>query len=947
MRFVLLVSSILILSYLCIPPGSCVPGRTDPAVHDKIDVMSDFSASGLYNTALRPDGGVELARSDEYWGMDEIALGIGDTMTSGPVAARNSKGQFIACWAEHSYAWHVWVQMYAADWEKVGGMIDVSTYGWAVGLLAVGVGPDDRFVVIWTQKLSADDSRDYDIFLQSFAPNGGRIGSIYDVVAAPGFQGYPSFSVNSKGLIVMAWADERSGNSDILAQMLDFDGATIGNIITVCNVAGYQAYPELSLFSNDDFIVVWGDYRYSETGPAVYARRFDQKGVALGTEFRISLGTKLQYCPSVAVNPDKSFVVSWVAGEDYANDTGKYLHYIRCFDGAANPVTAELVVSIATDDHSTEAFSALHGSDDKGFILAWEESRGNHLGAIRAQRFHANASKAGPEMQVSTAQTGQSCPNIFLDTGGNITVLWNAGPGVLTRKFIHPFYLSGTVTTGSIEAGGLWNWTDVRAEVDYPDLTADSARLELSTDGGANWLPVPDSGSLGAAGTAPRLRLRVTLSTPDWQTSPVLRKLTIRCILNNLPWVHVGPDISQSRKAQVNITAESGDVEGDPLTFRWTQTGGPGSVNFDGSKPWLSFKSDLPGTYRFQVLVNDGFGDSPPALLNITLQKAAPEPRLNATPMLQEVNLPVLFDASRSISPESVIAGYYFDFGDGNHSGWQAGFMVSASYQSPGQYSASVNVRDVEGTVAESAPVRITIVERLNHPPIITSTPFLYAQVGEEWSYEVSASDPDGDNLTYQLVKFLYWMSINGSTGEVSGVPPAKHVGMHDILLRVKDPNGGQVEQSFTLNVTDRIPPDMRPGCSIRRPVDGEKVHGRIVVEGTASNGSRTLLKVEIRVDGSDWTPVSGLRAWQFALDTMKMDNGDHSIEARAFDGNIHSETAVAQFVVANQEESLSIGGSGACAAAMVMAAIVAAVTMLLERRRRNGSRKPPEMGPE
>ena len=947
MRPAVLFSSFLLLSTLFIPGGAGGPGRAAPSEHQRTEVLTDFSGMEMHNTTLRPDGGVELAISGDYSGMDELPLMIGDTLTAGPAAARNSRGLSIVCWAESSPSWHVWVQIYDSGWGKVGEKIDVSRYSWAIGQLAVAVGPDDRFALIWTQKLGADTSRDYDIFLRVFDANGYMADTVYDVVAVPGFQGDPSVAVDSQGRIVMAWADERNGNSDIFAQILDFDGATIGNIITVCNMAGYQGHPRLSLFLNDEFIVAWADQRYSETGPAVYARRFDQKGVPHGTEFRISSGTRLQYCPVVAAEPNGSFVVSWVAAEDSGNYTGMYLRYVRCFDAYANPVTAEFAVSLATDDYSTEACSAIVAYSDGGFILSWEESRNHHPGAIRAQRFHADASEDGSEMQVSTALTGQTCPTIFLDTDGNFTFIWNSNYGALARKFIHPHFSCGSLTTGRIEAGALWNWTDAQARVDYPDPAADDARLEFSTDGGADWTPLPDSGSLDAAGTAPRLRLRVTLTTPDWQTSPVLRTLTVRYVVDNLPWVNAGPDVSQSRKAPVNITAESGDDDGDPLTFRWTQIGGPAAADFDGSRPCLSFRSDKAGTYSFQVLVSDGFGDGAPAFLNVTLRKAAPQPRLNAAPLTQEIHQPVVLDASDSLGPESPIQAYYFDFGDGNRSGWQNRSNVSVSYRSPGEYSASVKVRDSEGDVAESAPVRIVILERLNRPPVIISTPVPYAQVGEEWSYEVSAFDADGDNLTYQLVKPPYWLSINRSTGRVSGVPPASQTGLHDVLVRVKDPNGGLADQSFVLNVTEILPSGLRPGCTISRPADGERVNGRVLVEGAASNGIRALLKVEIRVDGSEWTAVSGLRNWQFSLDTRKMENGDHSIEVRAFDGNLHSETAVAQFVVANQVDDLSIGSQGACATAMVMVVIVAVLTILLERRRRMGSGKPPEMGPE
>jgi hypothetical protein len=150
------------------------------------EVYTDFAASGLCNTAVRPDGVIELARSDEYRGMDEKALGTGNCSWSGPVAARNSRGQFIVFWAEYSRAY---VQMYEADWREACSRIEVSTTDWPMGQLAIAIRPDDRFVVAWSQSIYADFTRgDFDIFMQCFDPNFSKSGPVFDVTAKPGYQ---------------------------------------------------------------------------------------------------------------------------------------------------------------------------------------------------------------------------------------------------------------------------------------------------------------------------------------------------------------------------------------------------------------------------------------------------------------------------------------------------------------------------------------------------------------------------------------------------------------------------------------------------------------------------------------------------------------------------------------------------------------------------------------
>lgn len=56
----------------------------------------------------------------------------------------------------------------------------------------------------------------------------------------------------------------------------------------------------------------------------------------------------------------------------------------------------------------------------------------------------------------------------------------------------------------------------------------------------------------------------------------------------------------------------STDPEGDELAFSWTQVGGP-PVELNGAmtaQPKFSITD--PGTFRFELVVNDGTSDSPP-----------------------------------------------------------------------------------------------------------------------------------------------------------------------------------------------------------------------------------------------------------------------------------------------------------------------------------------------
>jgi hypothetical protein len=94
-----------------------------------------------------------------------------------------------------------------------------------------------------------------------------------------------------------------------------------------------------------------------------------------------------------------------------------------------------------------------------------------------------------------------------------------------------------------------------------------------------------------------------------------------------------------------------------------------------------------------------------------------------------------------------------------------------------------------------------------NQAPMITSTPGIIATVGVEYIYDVKATDPDGDSLTYILDEWPDGMKIDNITGSISWIPKCNQVGAHFVVVGVLD---GDLEdtQSFIITVKKAyVPP--------------------------------------------------------------------------------------------------------------------------------------------
>jgi len=92
----------------------------------------------------------------------------------------------------------------------------------------------------------------------------------------------------------------------------------------------------------------------------------------------------------------------------------------------------------------------------------------------------------------------------------------------------------------------------------------------------------------------------------------------------------------------------------------------------------------------------------------------------------------------------------------------------------------------------------------VNHAPVITSTPITTATVGVLYTYDVEATDPDGDTLTYSLTTGPKGMIIETATGLVTWTPDSNQTGKHNISVEISN-ESKKTTQNFTITVSERL----------------------------------------------------------------------------------------------------------------------------------------------
>jgi len=135
---------------------------------------------------------------------------------------------------------------------------------------------------------------------------------------------------------------------------------------------------------------------------------------------------------------------------------------------------------------------------------------------------------------------------------------------------------------------------------------------------------------------------------------------------------------------------------------------------------------------------------------------------------------------------------------DGTFEGDISGSIIT--WRAPftkGNYTVSCEVND--GEASDSDQVIISVGD-VNHPPVITSSAVTSATKGQPYSYDVNATDSDGDIPVYSLTNKPSGMTINSSTGLIIWTPTAP--GSFGVTVKAFD---GELfdTQSFTITVEE------------------------------------------------------------------------------------------------------------------------------------------------
>ena len=306
----------------------------------------------------------------------------------------------------------------------------------------------------------------------------------------------------------------------------------------------------------------------------------------------------------------------------------------------------------------------------------------------------------------------------------------------------------------------------------------------------------------------------ITISVSDGIATASLPSFTVRVVAQNTaPTLSGTPATTATVGQQYTFAPVGDDANDDPLTYSFTNC--PTWMNCEAATGRVSgtpATANIGSTGAIVIRVSDGQA-SAQIQFTLTVQAAPTTPPANRAPTITgapattvTVGNTYTFTAVGSdpdgntltYSIQNVPAWATFSATTGrltNRTGRPSAADVGIS--------ARITISVTDGTATASLPsFTIQVVAPANRAPTISGTPPLSINVLAPYSFQPSATDADGNTLTFSIQNRPAWASFSTSTGLLSGTPAVTDIAtFSNIIISVSDGTASVSLPSFNLSV--------------------------------------------------------------------------------------------------------------------------------------------------
>ncbi|MBI5545833.1 MAG: tandem-95 repeat protein, partial [Deltaproteobacteria bacterium] len=352
--------------------------------------------------------------STQFAPMAPIAVSAATSDQSTPTVSWNGT-QFIVAWADSRGG--SGSDIYAARVGDNGTVLDpdgivVCTNAGNQSHPAVASNGTSSLIV-WQDDRSGSYS---DIYGMRIGSDGTLLdGASIAISTAPLDQVAPAVASDGTGFLAV-WQDKRdSGNPHIHGARIRADGTVLDEQGIVINTeAGYQQAPTVT-WGRQNYLAVWSDNRnVSTTGIDVFGALVDPTSSAVSGVAAIGVGLSSDDAPSVTWQAAQStFLVVWQSGDGYET---LQIHGRPVSDSFADVSAGDLIViNSSLGLHSAPAAS--------GALVAWMDDRSGPSD-IYGTRIKFSAAMDPEGVLLSIGRNTEASPSVACDAAGACLAVW-------------------------------------------------------------------------------------------------------------------------------------------------------------------------------------------------------------------------------------------------------------------------------------------------------------------------------------------------------------------------------------------------------------------------------------------------------------------------------------------------------------------------------------------
>jgi len=328
---------------------------------------------------------------------------------------------------------------------------------------------------------------------KSLASNDCPVEDDFPISQAPDWQTHPAAAYENGGdSYMVVWEEGRGSNVDIYARRVPSVGMALDSEFPVSVAPDVQSKPDLDFDDNaGQFLVVWEDHRGEDWD--IYGQRIGEG--LLGSNFPVVLLSGDQRTPAIACG-DQVCLVVWEHWneEDHNSDIVGQLIF-----SMGEPLGIALYISRA-DGRQTDP-AVVYNTEDKEYQVVWTDRRSGLDSDIYGQRLSSIGDLLGGNFPVSVAEGGQREPDVaYSSLDDRYLVLWEdhrAGNADIYGRLVTN---RGELSGQEFPISAAMDWQDRHPAITYHDLANEYlVAWEHTTEGSASsriyWVPISDDSS--------------------------------------------------------------------------------------------------------------------------------------------------------------------------------------------------------------------------------------------------------------------------------------------------------------------------------------------------------------------------------------------------------------------------------------------------------------------